>query len=382
MILLASAAFSAFVALWVTIVFSLADRKYVRLKNVEPGDDWAPPKVSIVVAARNEQRDIEQAMLSLLRLEYEPLQVTVVNDRSTDETGAILDRLAADHPQLNVVHLKELPEGWLGKNHALQFGADRSDGEWLLFTDADIIFEPSSLRRAVWFAEQEQLGHLAAAPDIAVDGFMLNAVVATFVIYFNAYFRPWRARDPKSDAFIGVGAFNLVRADAYREVEGHSRLRMRPDDDVKLGKVLKQGGHRQDIVIAAEMISVRWYASVGELVRGLEKNSFAGVEYNPLIVVFGTASMLFLNVGPFVGAILAGGWAQVLFAFAAVLWLYCCWQSCWNLRQSTWTCVGFPFAVLLLVYVQWRTMILNYWQDGIRWRDTHYSLRELKANRV
>lgn len=381
--LLTYAALSATLAILVTIVFTIADWRYTRLRDIEtPPENWTPPSVSIIVAARNEQRDIEQAILSLLKLEYETLQLTVVNDRSTDSTGEILERLREDHQQLNVVHLDDLPPGWLGKNHALQLGADRSDGEWLLFTDADIIFEPTSLRRAAWWAEQQAIDHVAAAPDIRVDGFMLNAFVATFVVFFNAYFRPWRARDPKSRAYIGIGAFNMVRASAYAAVKGHKQLKMRPDDDVKLGKVLKLAGFRQDIVIGADMISVRWYGSVGEMIRGLEKNAFAGVEYNPLTVVASSVVALLFNVGPFVGAFAAGGWPQLLFAIAALLWLYCCWHSCWNLKQSTWHCLGFPLAVLLLIYIQWRTMLLNYWLGGIRWRDTHYSLKELRANRV
>ena len=365
------------------LVLHIGTRQFVRLRDVSvPPDDWSPPFLSVIVAARNEERDIEQAIQSLLDLEYEPLQLTIVDDRSTDRTGEILDRLAERFPRLNIVHLDELPAGWLGKNHALQLGAERSDGEWLLFTDADIVFEPTSLSRAVWWAEQHGVDHLAAAPDIRVDGYMLNAFVATFVVFFNAYFQPWRARDPKSRAFIGIGAFNLVKASAYAAVEGHRRLKMRPDDDVKLGKVLKVAGFRQDILIGADMISVRWYASIAELIGGLEKNAFAGVEYNPITVVGSSLMILAGCVGPFLGAVAASGWPQVLFAIAAILWLYCCWHSCWSLKQSPWHCFGFPLAVVLFAYIQWRTMLLNYWLGGIRWRDTHYSLKELRENRV
>ena len=151
---------------------------------------------------------------------------------------------------------------------------------------------------------------------------------------------------------------------------------------MKLGKVLKQSGYRQDLILAAEMISVPWYASVDELIRGLEKNAFAGVEYNPFVVVVGTTSVVLFNVGPFIGAVAASGLSQLLFAIAALLWLYCCWQSCWNLRVPRWYSLGFPLAALLLVYIQWRTMLLNYWLGGIRWRDTLYPLDQLRANRV
>ncbi len=381
--LLAIAFLSAVMAILTTAVLTMAQWKIRRLRTIPiPATEWQAPAVSIIVAARNESRDIEQAMRSLLQLPYKPLQITIVNDRSTDETGQILDRLAAAHPRLNVVHLQSLPDGWLGKNYAQHLGAQRSDGRWLLFTDADIVFQPTALQRAVWLAEEQGLDHLAATPKVNVQGFLLNALVATFAVFFKAYFRPWRARNPRSKAFIGIGAFNLVRAEAYQQIGGHERLRMRPDDDVKLGKVLKHSGFSQDFVVAPDMLSVRWYGSVGELICGLEKNSFAGVEYNPWTVIASTATVLLFHVGPFIGVFLTTGLTQILFAIAVGLWWFCCAQACRDFKQSSWYGVGYPVAALLLVYVQWRTMILNYWLGGIRWRDTFYSLDELRKNRV
>lgn len=377
------ASLCAGIALVTSAMLVRADYCMARLRDVPlPSDDWQAPLVSVIVAARNESRDIEQAIKSLLGLAYSPYQLTVVNDRSTDDTGEILDRLATEYPQLNVVHLEHLPEGWLGKNHAQHFGAQRSDGKWLLLTDADIVFDPTSLTRAVWWAEDQALDHLAGIPRIKVSGFLLNAVVAAFAVFFKAHFRPWRARNPQSKAFIGIGAFNLVRAEAYHAIGGHEPLKMRPDDDIKLGKVLKQSGFRQDLIVAGSMLSVRWYASITELIRGLEKNAFAAVEYNPLTVVASTLAAFLFFVVPFAGAVVATGLPQALFAMTALLWLVCCWQACRGFQQNPLYCLGFPIATLLLIYIQLRTMLLNYWLGGIRWRDTFYPLDELRSNRV
>ena len=377
------ASLCAGIALVTSAMLVRADYCMARLRDVPlPSDDWQAPLVSVIVAARNESRDIEQAIKSLLGLAYSPYQLTVVNDRSTDDTGEILDRLATEYPQLNVVHLEHLPEGWLGKNHAQHFGAQRSDGKWLLLTDADIVFDPTSLTRAVWWAEDQALDHLAGIPRIKVSGFLLNAVVAAFAVFFKAHFRPWRARNPKSKAFIGIGAFNLVRAEAYHAIGGHEQLKMRPDDDIKLGKVLKQSGFRQDLIVAGSMLSVRWYASITELIRGLEKNAFAAVEYNPLTVVASTLAAFLFFVVPFAGAVVATGLPQALFAMTALFWLVCCWQACRGFQQNPLYCLGFPIATLLLIYIQLRTMLLNYWLGGIRWRDTFYPLDELRSNRV
>ena len=158
--------------------------------------------------------------------------------------------------------LTELPAGWLGKNHALQLGADRSRGEWLLFTDADIVFEPTALRRAIGYAPTNtrrspggdaRRAHALVAPARRSSSRSRST--------FRSSSASGRSAIRKSQAHVGIGAFNLVRADVYRAVGGHERIRMRPDDDLKLGKIIKLAGYRQDVVHGIGMIAVEWYAS-------------------------------------------------------------------------------------------------------------------------
>jgi cellulose synthase/poly-beta-1,6-N-acetylglucosamine synthase-like glycosyltransferase len=365
-----------------TGLLAYGDRLVARLAELPIADRPDLPSVSLVAPARNEERNIEAAVRSLLQLDYPNLEITLVNDRSTDRTGEFLDRLAGEFPRLNVVHLSELPAGWLGKNHAMQVGANRSRGQWLLFTDADILFEPSVLRRAMGYALDHDLGHLAATPQTRMPSWLLSAFIITFAIYFSLYVRIWSVRNPRSKAHVGIGAFNLVRADVYRAVGGHERIRMRPDDDLKLGKIIKLGGHRQDVVHGAEMIIVEWYATLGELVRGLEKNAFAGVDYRLWLTVLSSAISLLFNVWPFVAVLIVPGPARWVYLAACLLLWWAAWKTARSLKVPPSCALVFPLTVLLFVYIQWRTMLLNYWQDGIRWRDTHYSLAELRANRV
>ena len=347
-----------------------------------PTPDSQLPSVSLIAPARNEQRNIERAIRSLVQLDYPRLEITIVNDRSTDDTPKILDRLAAEFPQLNVVHLTDLPPGWLGKNHALQLGADRSHGDWLLFTDADIFFEPTALRRAICYAEENKVDHLAATPDTRMPSWLLQSFVVTFAVYFSIFVRIWSIRNPNSTAHIGIGAFNLIRASVYRAVGGHHSIRMRPDDDLKLGKIIKLAGSRQDVVNATGMIAVDWYASIGEMIRGLEKNSFSATEYSISLTVFSSLLSLIFNVWPFLAVFLVPSPTRWIYlAVCLALWSLAFLAALgMNARLSTF--LGFPLGVLLLVYVQWRTMLLNFYQNGIRWRDTHYSLAELRANKV
>ncbi|MFO0870217.1 MAG: glycosyltransferase family 2 protein [Pirellulales bacterium] len=354
-----------------------------QLSTISPAPErtrW--PLVSVIAPARNEEKNIEAAVRSLLQIDYQPLQLTMINDRSTDATGAILDRLAAEFPQLNVVHLTELPAGWLGKNHALQLGADRSRGEWLLFTDADIVFEPTTLRRAIEYVEQEELDMLAAFPEARMPGWLLRAFVMTFSLMFIIFTRPWSVRNPRSSAHCGVGAFNLVRASAYHRADGHRPLAMRPDDDLKLGKSIKAHGGRCDVVEGFQLLHVEWYGSVRELIVGLEKNSFAALEYNIPAVVLSTMTLLLVGVWPFVAVFVTQGVTAAMYAGAAGLQLLLAWRAARHIGSSHFLALAYPLTILLFVYIQWRSLLLTLRQGGIRWRDTFYSLAELKANRV
>jgi len=353
-----------------------------RLADVPIEEHRACPSVSLISAARNEERNIERAVRSLVRIDYPELEITIVNDRSTDGTGRILDELAAEFPQLNVVHVRELPAGWLGKNHALQLGANRSRGQWLLFTDADVVFEPTALRRAICYAEAHAVDHLAATPECHMPSWLLTAFTVTFYMYFLLYVRIWAVRNPRRRAHIGIGAFNLVRTSVYQAVGGHERIRMRPDDDLKLGKIIKLAGFRADVVNGVGMIGVEWYGSVHEAIRGLEKNTFSGTDYNVPLTVFSSALSLAFNVWPYLAVFVVSGPTRWIYlAVCLTLW-GAAWNSARTMNAPHSSAFGFPLGVLLLTYIQWRTMLLNFYHGGIRWRDTHYSLAELKANKV
>jgi glycosyltransferase involved in cell wall biosynthesis len=363
-------------------LYVLGMRRMRRLRDVPipPWDAW--PSVSLIAPARNEERHIERAVRSLLARDYTRLEITLVNDRSNQPTGAILDRLASEFPQLNVVHLTELPPGWLGKNHALALGAERSHGEWLLFADADVVFDPTALRRAIAYAATERLDHLAAWPEVTTPSWFLRAFLLTFSVYFFLYVRVWAIRNPRSTAHIGIGAFNLVRTSVYCAVGGHQTIHMRPDDDLKLGKIIKLAGYRQDVVRGNDMLSLEMYASVGELIRGLEKNAFSAIDYNVPLLAGSSLVALVLNVWPFLAVWIVPGPARWLYlASCLALWTLALLGAI-GMKVPKSCALGFPLGALLFFYIQWRTMLLNHYQGGIRWRDTHYPLADLKANKV
>jgi cellulose synthase/poly-beta-1,6-N-acetylglucosamine synthase-like glycosyltransferase len=366
----------------VAVVLVRGIRMVPALRDEPVGDRDAWPRVSIVVPARNEERDIEQALLSLLQLDYPDYEVIAVDDRSADDTGRILDRIAARDERLRVTHVQQLPAGWLGKNHALQRGAESSTGAYLLFTDADVVMRPDALRRAVAWAEARGIDHLPLSPGVRMPSALLQSFVVLFTIYFSTYFRPWSASDPESSAHVGIGAFNLVRREAYFAAGGHTAIAMRPDDDVKLGKLLKCRGYRSQFANGIGLILVPWYASLGELIRGLEKNAFSGVDYRLSITILSSVVAVLFNLLPFLGVFVTVGWTRMLFAVAVTSMLIIGGGTALELRFRPWVVLLMPVCILLFIYIQWRATILTLYYRGIRWRDTFYPLDELKANRL
>ena len=365
-----------------TIEFAIGNRSLARLTDQHPFSADQAPKVSVVVAARNEASKIEEALQSVLAQDYADIEFIAVDDRSTDETGRILDRMAGDYPRLRAVHITDLPRGWLGKNHALHFGAEQATGKLLLFTDADAVMEHSVISRTVGYLLREQIDHLAVTPQLCMPGRLLSMVGGTFALFFAAYAKPWQARNPKSPRHIGIGAFNLLRADVYRAIGGHRAIGMRPDDDMKLGKLIKKHGYRQDVALGRELMTVEWYSTLRELVRGLEKNTYAAVDYSLPVILLSSMAQIIICFWPLAALMVTHGaiwWLNlIIVVLLAVLYI----DTAQTHGGKRWHCVGTPVTALLFQYIIWRATLKTLWNDGIDWRGTHYSLKELQANKV
>jgi len=340
------------------------------------------PGVSIIVAARDEERHIEPAVRSLLRQSYPNVELIVVDDRSTDRTPELLARLVLEQPHLQVVRIDELPDGWLGKNHALHTGAARATGELLLFADGDVMLRPDALSRAVRLLRAARVDHLAVAPDVHTPTAPLALVVNYFMMWFLLYLRPWRARNPRSRAYIGIGAFNLVRASAYESVGGHSRIALRPDDDLMLGKILKSSGKRQLIASGDGEVSVEWYQSLGELARGFRKNAFAGLHYSITLTLGALVAQFAFGVWPFVAVVTTHGAVRVCYIVAVLAQVAAYAGAALVQRTRPWLALFYPVAALLFAGILAAAVGRTLRRGGIEWRGTRYRLDQLRANRV
>lgn len=369
---------------WIVSAIDIAIgvRKIPWLRDAAPLEDSKCPAVSILFAGRDEAEKMPEAIGTMLALDYPRYEVIAVDDRSEDATGTILADAAKRDARLKPVRVDSLPPGWLGKPHALEQTYERSTGEWLVFTDADVHFKPDALRRVFGLIEKTGCDHLTllASPKV----FTFGEKVA--MLFFSACFllgtRPWRASDPKSRGYTGIGAFQIVRRSAYQKAGTHRRLAMEVIDDLKLGKIMKEAGFRSCVARAEDWVTVHWHAGLGNIVRGTTKNFFAATGFSvPVLAsqVLGTLAMFVLPVAvlPFVR-----GWALGFAALAAICALVLATGSARAIRASAFYGLTFPLGALVICWMLVRSTVVTLWQGGVTWRGTFYPIDELKRGVV
>src|ERR1700726_1940500 len=289
------------------------------LKDFPPNTGTDIPRISLLFAARDEEEKLPGALATLAELDYSELEIIGVDDRSEDATGRILDEFAASHPRFRAIHVTKLPVGWLGKPHALQQAYEASSGEWLLFTDADVRFKVDVLRPAMTMVTEHKLDHLSLFGDVEMVGFWEKVVVTFFGMAFHMATAPGDVINPKSSAYVGVGAFQLLKRSAYESAGGHRRLAMEVIDDMKLGKIVKQAGYRSAVGIAQDAVVVRWHAGARNLINGVTKNFFAVSGFSVTRVAVAIVGMFLMNVLPFAGLVFGHGWVSILAAISVVI---------------------------------------------------------------
>lgn len=349
--------------------------------------EWNPlpdsplPSLTIVVPARNEEAEIEAALRSLLQLDYPQYQIVAVNDRSTDQTGAIMDRLAAEPAstrKLRVLHVRDLPAGWLGKVHAMWLGGQQAASDWFLFTDADCVFHPECLRRAIHYATKTATDHLVLFPTAHMKTLGERMMISFPQTMASFAMRPWKVRDAKARDHIGVGAFNLIRRSAYETIGTYESLRLEVVDDIKLGESVKKAGLRQDVVFGPELVSLRWAVGAAGVVANLEKNLFAFLRFRISLLLAVCALTFFLCVCPFLGVLLAPGWAKAGFAAAVALIALAYTFSGRYMGNSALLFLACPIAAIVFNFAALQSAFLALRDGAITWRGTKYPLAELK----
>jgi cellulose synthase/poly-beta-1,6-N-acetylglucosamine synthase-like glycosyltransferase len=360
----------------------LTDLTQIDKESLPPLPASDGPHLTVLVPACNEEESIEATLRSLLASTGLRLEIIAVNDRSTDRTGERMDAMAAEAVKngphtIEVIHNETLPEGWLGKPHALKLGTDLATAPWLLMTDADVTFAPDALERVLRAALWKGADHLAVLPTLTRMGFAEAAMEGTLQSLAGWAVRFWRVEDPKARDFFGVGGFTLVRSNVLKAVGGIERLRMEVVEDVGLGWLVKRAGYRSSITFGPGLVRIHWIRGFFGLVTILEKNGFAGFRFN---LGFLAAVCLGLAVDAVVplAAMATGKWglAGGLLTYGAIALTF---QA--NRRMngvSPWTAVLFGPSAAVLAWAFARSAVLTLWRGGVVWRGTLYPIKELR----
>ena len=284
------------------------------------------PVVSVIVAAKDEQDNIGLAIRTMMVQDYPDFEMIVINDRSMDSTGRIVDELAAEHERLRVVHVEWLREGWFGKNNAMREGVERARGQWLCFSDADCSYtSPKLLSVALRYAVDNGVDFLSVLPILetcSVWERIIQPVCGAVMVF---WFRPERVNNPRSKAAYANGAFMLIRRDAYDRIGGHEPVKAEVNEDVHMARLTKAAGLKLAVVQNRGLYQTRMYSSFGQIWRGWGRIFYG---------CFGSLGRLALTLGflvmisllPWLSALAAwgfvglgrvGGWLNVALAGTA-----------------------------------------------------------------
>jgi cellulose synthase/poly-beta-1,6-N-acetylglucosamine synthase-like glycosyltransferase len=336
-------------------------------------------RCSVVIAARDEEARIEQTVCRLLAQRGVELELIVVDDRSTDRTGEILRRLAKENPRIQVKRVDVLPDDWLGKCHACHIGASAATGDWILFTDADCWLKPDVIVRALRVAEREDADHVTLVSGLAAGDAGLKASHLLFLLSVASWLSGVNRDRPKS--YLGIGAFNLVRASAYRQCGGYEALRLTVVDDVKLGLLLRRAGKRTRAFIGGSDAECHWGTTAWSTVRLMEKNYFAALDYRLGLVLAGSVFALLVSALLVLG-LLSGTVAGLAAALSPLSIILPAGILAQRLGWSRLGAVYVPFMFPLFPYAVLNSTFVTLRQGGIRWRDTFYPLETLRAGNV
>jgi hypothetical protein len=385
---------AAAVAYWAVAAWAMwrMGSSIICLCRAAPAGPTRWPRLSIIVPGCNEGDKMEAAARTLLAQDYPDLQIVLVDDRSGDSTGAIVDRLAGEDARVVAIHVTELPAGWLGKVHALSRGLAIADGELVLFTDADVHFRPGMLRKAVAYFEARGLDHLAALPGLWPATPLLDGLIAGFIRQLMTIVRPWKASDPSSRRFMGVGAFNLVRRAALQEAGGLEWLRMEVADDMAVGMMMKHAGRKCEVVNAMGLLEMHWYRTCGQAMRCSERGWATPGDFHAAGMIVGAAVIAMLEAAPVVmpallaamlvlpaGAALLASAAAGLAVTAAFL-VTAGMMTRWSGGRILPPLLA-PLLAGFAFFATARAAVLGLVRGGIIWRGTLYTTDALRQGR-
>ena len=366
------------VAPWIAV----ARARRSRTLDEERADPPSPaPRVSVIVPARDERRNIARCAESILTSAYPALEVIVVDDHSADGTGDIARAIATRDDRLRVIESPPLPDGWFGKQWACAAGVMVSSGDLLCFTDADTEHSRELVTRAVNAMRSRQADLLSVAGVQELRGFWERVVQPQVFLQLTARYGNTEsiARARRAEDVIANGQFLLVRRDAYEAVGGHAAVREKVAEDLALAQRFFRAGKRVAFTLGPTYLSTHMYASLAEIVRGWRKNMYAGGQYALpqrirfllpialLAVPLSTLAPLVTLALSLLGVIGTGWLPWSSFAVAATLFW---WLVLYGIgKQPRWYAFTYPLGALILLYIAVGAIIRG---ERVSWKGRTY----------
>ena len=350
-----------------------------RISDVDAPTPDSYPTLSVLVPAHNEADAIEPALRSLLSQDYPNLEVVAIDDRSTDGTGAIIDRLGDELDNLRTLHIDERPDGWMGKVHAMKEGYTQTTGDWVLMTDADVCYEPGALRSIMAVALHHDLDQISCLPHMQNSGLLHEIAYDGWVTVVMGALDQRGVRDPATDDYMAFGAFNMVRRDVFDRTEGFSWLRMDIADDMATAKLMSAHGAKQGFYFALDELKLAWYASFRKMVDGLEKNGIAVVAHYNYLRGFVTPLVWgLIFFGPVVGLFSPWTSVQAVSVSAVALSVPFNVASALRLRRPIWPYLFSFFGIWCMMYALLRSTYACVRRGGVAWGGTVYPVEDLR----
>ena len=339
-----------------------------------------PPRLSVCVPARNEERGVEACLHSLLNQNYPNFEVIAIDDHSTDRTGDIIRNLAQENSRLKVLKAADLPEGWLGKPFALHQAFKVTQGEYLLFTDADPVFKPTALNTAVHVMRERDLDVLTLMPKAEFGSFWERAVQPVIFGFIASLTRFKNVNDPDHRSAMGFGAFLMFRRSAYEKIGGHEAGKSDVLEDVLIAKRAKRAGLKLFVADAKQLFSIRMYFGLKEIWFGWEKNMFLAMKKSVLKATYNVAVVLGFVFTPYI--ILAInifeqiGWLWIGMAvIGVVLVSAAAYKTCDEMELHRNNAVLFPMGALVMAAIMANSMFHTLVRKKTKWRGRVYSVK-------
>lgn len=276
-------------------LYVLKKRRYINIKDADL------PFVSVLVPARNEEHNIKNILESLLTQNYPKYEVIVLNDHSEDKTGEIISSIKEKYPSLKVLEGKPLPEGWTGKCFACTQLYENSKGDYIIFTDADTVHKPDSIRKSVDIAVSRNADMLTLFPEMTMKTFS-EKIIMPMLWFTIMMLLPFYFVDKKGFVkfSIGIGPFMMFKRTAYEKIGGHYSVKNAIVEDVWLARKIKENGLQLIAADGYDMLSVRMYRSFKEIWHGFSKNIFAGFEFSSVSLFAVNLMYILLFFLPFI----------------------------------------------------------------------------------